>query len=99
MKNKNYYRKLFKKEHDSLIGKGDNIQNVMTEDCFVRVIKKLTLTHDAPSNCVETDNFRVYLPKDDENVVIIEDYFQEKKTIDIVDFNNLMSVLFSVQDY
>jgi hypothetical protein len=60
---------------------------------------KLTLTDDAPSNCVETDNFRVYLPKDDENVVIIEDYFQEKKTIDIVDFNNLMSVLFSVQDY
>ena len=51
------------------------------------------------SNCVETDNFRVYLPKDDENVVIIEDYFQEKKTIDIVDFNNLMSVLSSVQDY
>ena len=44
MKNENYYRKLFKKEHDSLIGKGDNIQNVMTEDCFVRVIKKLTLT-------------------------------------------------------
>jgi hypothetical protein len=61
--------------------------------------RKLTLTDDAPSNCVETDNFRVYLPKDDENVVIIEDYFQEKKTIDIVDFNNLMSVLFSVQDY
>jgi hypothetical protein len=63
------------------------------------LVKKLTLTDDAPSNCVETDNFRVYLPKDDENVVIIEDYFQEKKTIDIVDFNNLMSVLFSVQDY
>jgi hypothetical protein len=47
MKNENYYRKLFKKEHDSLIGKGDNIQNVMTEDCFVRVIKKLTLTDDS----------------------------------------------------
>ena len=44
MKNEKYYRKLFKKEHDSLIGKGDNIQNVMTEDRFVRVIKKLTLT-------------------------------------------------------
>jgi hypothetical protein len=50
MKNENYYRKLFKKEHDSLIGKGDNIQNVMTEDCFVRVIKKLTLTHDVMSD-------------------------------------------------
>jgi hypothetical protein len=51
------------------------------------------------SNCVETDNFRVYLPKDDEHVVIIEDYFQEKKTIDIVDFNNLMNTLCSVKDY
>tara|TARA_R110000796_G_scaffold231067_1_gene348907 strand:- start:296 stop:760 length:465 start_codon:yes stop_codon:yes gene_type:complete len=40
MENENYYRKLFKKEHDSLIGKGGNIQNVMTEDCFARVIKK-----------------------------------------------------------
>jgi len=51
------------------------------------------------SNCVETDNFRVYLPKDDEDIVIIEDYFQEKKTIDIVDFNNLMNTLCSVKDY
>jgi hypothetical protein len=50
MKNENYYRKLFKKEHDSLIGKGDNIQNVMTEDCFVRVIKKLTLTDNVKSD-------------------------------------------------
>ena len=51
------------------------------------------------SNCLETDNFRVYLPKDDESVLIIEDYFQKRKTIDIVDFNNLMNILCSVKDY
>jgi hypothetical protein len=57
MKNKNYYRKLFKKEHDSLIGKGDNIQNVMTEDCFVRVIKKLTLTDDVKIDSEQFNEF------------------------------------------
>ena len=77
-----------------------NVNDGSFSNIYVKWLEsKLTLTDDAPSNCVETDNFRVYLPKDDENVVIIEDYFQEKKTIDIVDFNNLMSVLFSVQDY
>ena len=29
---------------------------------------------------ISTDSFRVYLPKDDEHVVIIEDCFKEKKT-------------------
>jgi hypothetical protein len=57
MKNKNYYRKLFKKEHDSLIGKGDNIQNVMTEDCFVRVIKKLTLTDNVKIDSEQFNEF------------------------------------------
>jgi|TARA_R110002074_G_scaffold370820_1_gene545778 hypothetical protein len=44
MKNEKYYRKLFKKEHDSLIGKGENIKNVMTEDRFISVIKQLILS-------------------------------------------------------
>jgi hypothetical protein len=57
MKNENYYRKLFKKEHDSLIGKGDNIQNVMTEDCFVRLIKKLTLTDNVKIDSEQFNEF------------------------------------------
>ena len=81
----------------------------------LELVKKLTSTNVSPIDCVEhehnlefdvvtiqeisTDSFRVYLPKYDEHVVIIEDYFQEKKTIDVVDFNNLMNTLCSVKDY
>jgi len=77
--------------------------------------EQLTLTNVVPSDCVEhehtlefdvvtiqeisTDSFRVYLPKDDEHVVIIEDCFKEKKTIDVVNFNYLMHTLCSVKDY
>jgi hypothetical protein len=43
MKSEKYYRDLFKKEHDSLIGIGENIQNVMTEDRFIRVMQQLNL--------------------------------------------------------
>ena len=51
------------------------------------------------SNRYKTDEYLVYTPSDDESVVVIEDTFKTRKTVDIKDFNNLMSVLHSVQDY
>ena len=43
MKDEKYYRQLFKKQHDCFIGDGENIQNAMTEDRFINVIKQLKL--------------------------------------------------------
>jgi len=61
--------------------------------------QKLTLTDVVSSNRYKTDEYLVYTPSDDESVVVIEDTFKTQKTVDIKDFNNLMSVLHSVQDY
>ena len=43
MKNENYYRSVFKKQHDCLIGTGDSISIAMTEDRFIDVLNKLNL--------------------------------------------------------
>ena len=51
------------------------------------------------SNRYKTEEFSIYTPKDDECVVVIEDSFKHKRTFDVDDFNKLMSVLHSVQDY
>ena len=61
--------------------------------------KQLTLTDVVSSTRYKTDEYLVYTPSDDESVVVIEDTFKTQKTVDIKDFNNLMSVLHSVQDY
>jgi len=61
--------------------------------------KQLTLTDVVLSNRYKTEEFSIYTPKDDECVVVIEDSFKHKRTFDVDDFNKLMSVLHSVQDY
>ena len=51
------------------------------------------------SNCYKTEVFSIYTPKDDPDVVVVEDSFKHKRTFDVDGFNKLMGVLHSVQDY
>jgi hypothetical protein len=43
MKDEDKYRKAFKKQHDCLIGTGDNIHIAMTEERFIEVLRQLNL--------------------------------------------------------
>lgn len=43
MKDEDKYRQVFKKQHDCLIGTGDNIQIAMTEERFIDVLRQLNL--------------------------------------------------------
>ena len=61
--------------------------------------QQLILSGVVLSNRYKTEEFSIYTPKDDECVVVIEDSFKHKRTFDVDDFNKLMSVLHSVQDY
>jgi hypothetical protein len=61
--------------------------------------KQLSLYDVVPSNRYKTDNYLIYTPEDDESVIVIEDTFKTQKTVDVNDFDNLMDVLHSVQDY
>lgn len=47
----------------------------------------------------ETDNWKIYIPENDPDVIIMEDSFGHKRTFDITDFNNLMNAINGVQDY
>lgn len=71
----------------------------MLDDTIEATKKAFSLTDVVYSNRYKTDEYLVYTPSDDESVVVIEDTFKTQKTVDIKDFNNLMSVLHSVQDY
>jgi len=43
MKDEDKYRQAFKKQHDCLIGTGDNIHIAMTEERFIDVLRQLNL--------------------------------------------------------
>ena len=45
------------------------------------------------------NGWKIYTPKDDECVVVIEDSFETKKTMDVDDFIKMLEVIHSVQDY
>ena len=79
-------------------------QEYYTEEEIVEAMQKyadqqLILSGVVLSNRYKTEEFSIYTPKDDECVVVIEDSFKHKRTFDVDDFNKLMSVLHSVQDY
>lgn len=44
-------------------------------------------------------DWEITIPADDKDVVVIKDKFGHERTIDVVDFERLMDVLHSVQDY
>ena len=46
-----------------------------------------------------TENWKIYTPKDDQDVVVMEDYFGHKRTIDVSSFDSMMDAINSVQDY
>lgn len=48
---------------------------------------------------IETARFKIYIPEDDEDVVVIEDVFDCKMTIDLDDFDNILQALHSVKEY
>ena len=45
------------------------------------------------------EDWRIYTPLDDEDVIVIEDSFGTQKTMDVSDFVKLLGVIHSVQDY
>ena len=45
------------------------------------------------------NGWKIYTPEDDECVVVIEDSFETKKTMDVDDFVKMLEVIHSVQDY
>jgi len=51
------------------------------------------------NNLYECNGWKIYTPQDDECVVVIEDPFNHKRTIDVSDFEKLMEVLHCVNDY
>ncbi len=51
------------------------------------------------NDCYECLGYKIFTPKDDECVVIIEDSFGTQKTMDVSDFVKLLEVLMSVQNY
>ena len=75
------------------------IDEIITDFKESEEFKQLILSGVVLSNRYKTEEFSIYTPKDDECVVVIEDSFKHKRTFDVDDFNKLMSVLHSVQDY
>ena len=45
------------------------------------------------------NGWKIYTPKDDECVVVIEDSFETKKTMDVDDFVKMLEVIHSIKDY
>lgn len=96
--------KIIKKQEDSIrilkeISKDKDIIIQELKNKLNALEKQLILSSVVLSNRYKTEEFSIYTPKDDECVVVIEDSFKHKRTFDINDFNKLMSVLHSVQDY
>ena len=50
-------------------------------------------------NVFSSEDYKIYTPKDDPDVVVMEGPFGRTRTFDLKDFDNLMDAINSVKDY
>ena len=55
--------------------------------------------HSVMLSSFSTENWKIYTPKDDPDVVVMEDYFGHKRTFDISAFDSILDAINSIQDY
>ena len=55
--------------------------------------------HSVMLSSFSTENWKIYTPKDDPDVVVMEDYFGYKRTFDISAFDSILDAINSIQDY
>jgi hypothetical protein len=81
---------------DECIGIIENAVNEMlynnvNADKLIEVSPKLSV--------MLINGWKIYTPKNDESVVVIQDSFETKKTMDVDDFVKMLEVIHSIQDY